>query len=94
MNNSPLAQIKRSPLQHDLTFTLLCGTIDPGSSLRLLRNDQEMLTMIVDHVLPEWRRQAEKISLLGAAKEGLMPELRTKLHLTAVDVNSEKDWLG
>ena len=81
--------LHRSMLNHDRCLTLLCGTIDPRSSLHSLCGDVRILSVILDLVLPEWRRQAEKIDLFDAAKKGQMPELREKLHLTDVDVNAE-----
>ena len=81
--------LHRSLLNHDCCLTLLCGTIDPRSSLHSLCGDVRILLMILDLVLPEWRRQAEKVDLFAAAKKGQMPELREKLHLTDVDVNAE-----
>ena len=75
---APLQLLQRSPLQHDLCFALLCGTID------IHRNDR-ILSIIVDRA---FRQAAQAIDLFVAAKKGRLPELLAKLHLTDTDVNT------
>ena len=82
----------RSPLGYGLCFALLCGTHDPSSPLSRL--DQNILSLIVDLVLIEWRRRARLIDMVEAARNGRLLELRAILHLTDVDVDSPKDRSG
>jgi hypothetical protein len=56
-------RVKRSPLGLDLRVTVLCGTIDPSSILHWLSTEKDMLAVILNFVLPEWRRQAETVDL-------------------------------
>ena len=44
-----------------------------------------MLQIIMEHAFVE---PARKIDLIAAAKNGRMPELRAKIHLTNVNINS------
>ena len=86
-NSTPSpSHINRSPLGYNVWFTLLCGTIDPGSPLRLLYKEETILGLLCDHL----RRQTRAISLHVAARDGRLSELRAKLCLTDVDV-SETD---
>ena len=89
MDSFPLEPIRRSPLHHDRCLALLCGTADPASPLHSLRRDANILSMILDLVLPVWRAQAHAIDLVSAARNGLVREVHAKLHLTDVDVNAE-----
>ena len=83
--------IHRSPFNHDCCFTVLCGASDPGSTLHSLHENISMLSMIVDFA---FRQPARSIDLVDAAKHGHMAELRAKLQLTDVDVNTQEDARG
>jgi len=91
LNPSSLLQLflMRSPTTPDLSFALLCGTCDPSSPIS--RVDQNILSMIMDLVVLEWRSRARLIDLVEAARHGRLLQLRAKLHLTDVDVDSPRD---
>ena len=82
---------KRSTLAHNLWFTLLCGTHDPVSPMHTLQHNQSILSMLLDLAFME---PAQAIDLVEVAANGRLSELRAKLHLTDVDVNSTRDIFG
>jgi len=86
----PIPRLERSPLRYSPCFTVLCGTICPGSQLHLLRHQKRILSTIVDFALQDWRKQARAIDLLGAARNGRVDDIRAKLHLTSIDIHSER----
>ena len=87
----PLPAVKRGPLNHDLWFTVLCGTTDANSLLSMLRHDQNTLCLLLDLA---FRKPANAIDLRKAVEYGEMAELRTRLHMTAVDVDATEDNTG
>ena len=86
----PIPRLKRSPLSYSPCFTVLCGTICPGSQLHLLRHQKRILSTILQLSLQDWRKQARAIDLLGAARNGQVDDIRAKLHLTDIDIHAER----
>ena len=78
----------RSPLEYDLSFTLLCGVHDPGSPLSLLRGNVNILSELLNRA---FRQPAQETDLVDAVKHNRLRQLHAKLHLTDVDVSTQED---
>ena len=88
---APLPQVHRSPLNHKLCFTLLCGTIDRDSKLHSLRHNVHVVSMIV-HLA--FQKPARELSLDQVASNGGTEQLEALIHLTDVDIQSHENWRG
>ena len=84
----------RSPFNHAPFFCTLCGFHrkahdEPDAPVQMIYSTKGVLQMIMERAFVE---PAHEIILTEAAKKGRMPELRAKLHLTNVDINSEDSY--
>jgi hypothetical protein len=92
MDHAPDPPQQRSPFNHAPFLCTLCcyhrkAIDDPD--VRHLYSTKSVLQLIMEHAFVE---PAREINLFEAAKYGRMPELRAKLHLTNVDINSEDSY--
>ena len=94
MENASDPSQQRSPFNHAAFLCTLCcyqrkAHDEPDAPVQHLYSSKRMLQIIMEHAFVE---PARKIDLIEAAKNGQMSELRAKLYLTNVDINSEDSY--